>query len=226
MAKKKKREALTVSRLINEVLVKQLSIPFRQIVNDTTFGEYTGIQRPDLLISEVEFDGDNEKQYIQNLVAYAEVKDNCTVDDRDWKDVIRQGKKKSKLLNLPYFIITNCVKTIFYNATTGKELLLNKNPIREFQTIDIYRLLLNKLKKDSNISEIDVSVDSLSAVSEAIFNKKLWELANIYRSINFKNNVEKIDFTIGFVALEYFKEKEREDKIFDKSKVMMTCLKN
>lgn len=34
---KKKREALTVTRLINEVLVSQLSIPLRQIVNDTTF---------------------------------------------------------------------------------------------------------------------------------------------------------------------------------------------
>lgn len=42
MAKtKKKQEALSVSRLINEVLVAQLSIPFRQIVNDTTFSKYT-----------------------------------------------------------------------------------------------------------------------------------------------------------------------------------------
>lgn len=48
MAKKqKKQEALSVSRLINEVLVAQLSIPFRQIVNDTTFSKYTGSKRPD-----------------------------------------------------------------------------------------------------------------------------------------------------------------------------------
>ena len=33
----KKREALTVSRLIYEVLVGQLSIPLRQVVNDTSF---------------------------------------------------------------------------------------------------------------------------------------------------------------------------------------------
>lgn len=53
MAKKqKKQEALSVSRLINEVLVAQLSIPFRQIVNDTTFSKYTGSKRPDILISE------------------------------------------------------------------------------------------------------------------------------------------------------------------------------
>ena len=38
--KRVKREALTVSRLIHEVLVGQLSIPFRQIVNDTTFADY------------------------------------------------------------------------------------------------------------------------------------------------------------------------------------------
>lgn len=51
MAKtKKKQEALSVSRLINEVLVAQLSIPFRQIVNDTTFSKYTGSKRPDILI--------------------------------------------------------------------------------------------------------------------------------------------------------------------------------
>ena len=48
MAKAKKQEALSVSRLINEVLVAQLSIPFRQIVNDTTFSKYTGSKRPDI----------------------------------------------------------------------------------------------------------------------------------------------------------------------------------
>ena len=57
MPKLKKREALTVTRLINEVLVAQLSIPLRQIVNDTSFSKYTGSQRPDILISEFEFDG-------------------------------------------------------------------------------------------------------------------------------------------------------------------------
>lgn len=70
MAKKqKKQEALSVSRLINEVLVAQLSIPFRQIVNDTTFSKYTGSKRPDILISEFEYDGTNDEQYIKNLVA-------------------------------------------------------------------------------------------------------------------------------------------------------------
>ena len=142
---KKKREALTVTRLIKEVLVDQLSIPFKQIVNDTSFRDYTGSQRPDLLISEFEFDGENEEQYIANLVAYAEAKDNCSVDDADWKDAIKQGKIKSKKLNLPYFIVTNCKTSVFYNAKTLKEITLNKNPIREFQTIDILRLIKNRL---------------------------------------------------------------------------------
>ena len=66
----KKKEALSVSRLINEVLVAQLSIPFRQIVNDTTFSMYTGSKRPDLLISEFEYDGTNDDQYIKNLVRH------------------------------------------------------------------------------------------------------------------------------------------------------------
>jgi len=224
MAKKTKREALTVTRLINEVLVSQLSIPLRQIVNDSTFSNYSGNKRPDLLISEFEFDGTNENQYIENLVAYAEVKDNCSVNDEDWNDAITQGLVKSKLLKLPYFIVTNCKTSIFYNAQNGNEVILNSNPIREFQTIDIFRLIKNKLQKDPNANEIFTNVDSISTISEATFNKKLWEIKNIYRGISFKNNVEKIDFTIGFVALEYYEEKEKNDNNIDSSRLYWsTC---
>ena len=215
----KKQEALSVSRLINEVLVAQLSIPFRQIVNDTTFAAYTGSMRPDILISEFEYDGTNDKQFIENLVAYAEAKDDCSVDDSDWKDAIKQGKSKAPKLGLPYFIVTNCKTTYFYNAKTLKQLSLNGNPIREFQTIDIYRLIKNKLTIDSDLDAINTNVDSISTISEAIFNKKLWELAGVYRGINFKDNVQKIDFTVGFVALEYFEEKEEIDETKDASKV-------
>ncbi len=151
MAKKqKKQEALSVSRLINEVLVAQLSIPFRQIVNDTTFSKYTGSKRPDILISEFEYDGTNDEQYIKNLVAYAEAKDDCKVEDKDWKDALKQGKIKAPKLGLPYFIVTNCKTTYFYNAKTLKQLTLNGNPIREFQTIDIYRLT------DSNLNHTGI----------------------------------------------------------------------
>lgn len=222
MARKQKREALTVTRLINEVLVSQLSIPLRQIVNDASFSEYTGSQRPDLLISEFEFDGTNEDQFIQNLVAYAEVKDDCSVGDSDWQDAIRQGKIKSAKLNLPYFIVTNCRTSFFYNRKTGKEICLNNNPIREFQTIDIFRLIKNRLEKKPDLDNIRTNIDSISTISEAIFNKKLWELANIYRGINFKNNVEKIDFTIGFVSLEYFDEKVEIENTKDITKIYWT----
>ena len=215
--KTKKQEALSVSRLINEVLVNQLSIPFRQIVNDTTFSKYTGSKRPDILISEFEYNGTNDTQYIENLVAYAEAKDDCVVDDKDWKDAIKQGVTKSQKLKLPYFIVTNCKKTIFYNAKNLKEISLNGNPIREFQTIDIFRLIKNRLTKDPELTNILTNVDSISTISEAIFNKKLWELANIYRGINFKDNVQKIDFTIGFIALEYFEEKQKIDNRIDNS---------
>ena len=225
MAKtKKKQEALSVSRLINEVLVAQLSIPFRQIVNDTTFAKYTGSKRPDILISEFEYDGTNDEQYIKNLVAYAEAKDDCKVDDKDWIDALEQGKLKSTKLGLPYFIVTNCKITYFYNAKTLKQLTLNGNPIREFQTIDIYRLIKNKLTQTPDLDAINTNVDSISTISEAIFNKKLWELAGVYRGINFKDNVQKIDFTVGFVALEYFEEKEEIDGNKDASKVYWsTC---
>ena len=210
MVIKKKQEALTVQRLIHEVLVSQLSIPSRQIVNDTTFTSYTGSKRPDLLISEFEYDPvlNNEKQFIENLVAYAEAKDDCVVGDTYWNDAVKQGFTKAPKLKLPYFIVTNCKATIFYNVATKKEIKLNGNPIREFQTIDILRLIKNRLTKNPSLEDIRTNVDSLSVISEAVFNKKLWELAKIYRNINFENNVQKIDFTIGFVSLEYFEERE------------------
>lgn len=219
--KKPKREALTVQRLITEVLISQLSIGPRQIVNDSTFKSYTSIRRPDLLISEFEFDyeNENEKQFIDNLVAYAEIKDDCSVDDSEWQKARKDGKEKAEQLNMPYFIVSNCKTTIFYNTNTDKEISLNGNPIREFQTIDIFRLIKNRLLKDPTLHEIRTNVDSLSVISEAIFNKKLWELAAIYRGVSFKDNQQKIDFTIGFIALEFFEEKEQQDGKKDNSKI-------
>lgn len=216
---KKKQEALSVGRLIKEVLVEQLNIPFRQIVNDITFSKYTGSKRPDILISEFEYNGSNDEQFIQNLVAYAEVKDNCSVDDKEWKDAIKQGTEKAKKLHLPYFIVTNCQTTYFYNTNTLKQITFNGNPIREFQSIDIYRIIINKLQVNINLNNIIDDNNTYSAISEAMFNKKLWELENIYRGINFKDRTQQIDFTIGFIALAYFEEKELEDKTKDNSKI-------
>jgi type I restriction-modification system DNA methylase subunit len=221
ISKRKKQEALTVGRFISEVLVNQLNIPLRQIVNDTTFSEYTGSKRPDLLISEFEYDQElkNDKQFISNLVAYAEAKDDCKVGDLDWIDAIDQGKKKAPKLGLPYYIVTNVKTSHFYNVKTGAEIKLNGNPLREFQNIDILRIIKSRLKKDPDLDNINTNVDSLSKISEAIFNKKLLELATVYRGINFKNNVEKIDFTIGFVSLEFFEEKTKEEGKKDASQI-------
>lgn len=218
---KKKQEALAVTRLINEVLVSQLSIPLRQIVNDTTFQTYTGSKRPDLLISEFEYDPEkkNENQFIKNLVAYSEAKDDCPVNSLDWLDAIKQGLVKAPKLNLPYFIVTNGKVSIFYNAKTQDEIKLNGNPIREFQTIDIFRLIKNRLTKDPSLDNIITNVDSFSVISEAVFNNKLWELAKIYRNINFDNTADKIDFTIGFISLEYFEERETTKGVKDATKI-------
>ena len=218
---KKKQEALTVNRLINEVLVGQLGIPLRQIVNDTSFEKYTGSKRPDLLISEFEYDSvrKNDDQFINNLVAYAEAKDDCPIDSFDWLDAIKQGSIKAPKLNLPYFIVTNGKTSIFYNAKTENEIKLNGNPIREFQTIDIFRLIKKQLSKNPELDNIITNIDSISVISEAIFNKKLWELAKVYRNINFDNNAQKIDFTIGFISLEYFEERETTKGVKDTTKI-------
>lgn len=214
MPQKRKQEALTIHRFISEILVKQLSIPNKQIVNDTTFSKYTGSKRPDLLISEFEYNlkTKNDDQFIKNLVAYAEAKDDCSVGDAFWQDAIKQGTQKAPNLKLPYFAVTNCQTTIFYNAKTQKEIKLNGNPIREFQTIDILRLIKYRLTKNPDLENILTNVNSRSVISEAVFNKKLWELKKIYRNVKFDNNVQVIDFTIGFVALEYFEEREKQIK--------------
>ena len=225
----RKKEALTVTRFINEVLVSQLSIPLKQIVNDATFVSYTGSKRPDLLISEFEYDltKGNDTEFIENLVAYAEVKDNCNVGDSDWLDAKKQGVTKAPRLQLPYFIVTNYETTIFYNVKTKKEIKLNNNPIREFQTIDILRLIKNQLSKNLDLDNILTNVDSLSVISEAVFNKKLWELKKIYRDIKFENKVQIIDFTIGFIALEFFEEKVTMSGDKDNTKTYWSdCLKS
>lgn len=218
---KKKQEALTVTRFIHDILVSQLSIPIKQIVNDTTFAGYTNSKRPDLLISEFEYDLEkkNDDEFIGNLVAYAEAKDDCVVGDAEWNNAYTQGIEKAPKLNLPYFIVTNCKITKFYNVSNGREICLNGNPIREFQTIDILRLIKNRLRKDPDLIDILTNVDSLSVISEAIFNRKLWDLAKIYRNINFENNTQKIDFTIGFISLEYFEEKEISQGTIDHTKI-------
>ena len=215
-----KKEALTVQRLIQEVLIAKLGIPPRQIVNDTTFANYTDSKRPDILISEFEYDQEkeNDTQFIENLVAYAEAKDGATVDDSDWREAKEHGIKKVSKLKLPFFIVTNGKTSIFYNSKTTAELKLNNNPIREFQTIDIFRLIKARLLKNPESDNVITNVDSLAVISESIFNKKLWELAKIYRESKLES-IEQIDFTIGFIALEFFEEKEIQTGKKDSSKI-------
>ena len=219
MAKKpNKQEALSVSRLINEVLVSQLGIPFRTIVNDSTFSSYTGSKRPDILISNFEYDGTNDEQYIENLIAYVEAKDtNCIVNDKNWEDAINQGVEKATKLKIPFFGVTNCKTTYFYNTHTKERLSLNGNLIYEFQTLDIFRIIKKCLVENPKATDIKIGFNSLSAVSEAVFNKKLWELKEIYRAIDFENNTQKIDFTVGLIALEYYEEKSELENTKDES---------
>ena len=202
-----KREALSVQRLINEVLIQNLGIPSHNVVNDATFQKYTGSLRPDILISNMPYannpnDPDDEKRFVENLICYVEAKDiTCKVNDADWKDAIVQGKTKAPKLGLNYFGVTNCNITYFYNLA-GDRLSLNGTPMSEFQTMDVLRIIKKKTKADAGTTDIDMGVDALTAVSEAVFNSKLWQLKNIYRAIDFKNNTKKIDFTVGLISME------------------------
>lgn len=221
--KKQKREALSVQRLINEVLVQNLGIPSHNVVNDAAFQKYTGSLRPDILISNMPYandpnDPNDESRFVENLICYVEAKDiTCKVNDSDWKDAISQGKVKAPKLGLHYFGVTNCNITYFYNLN-GDRLSLNGNPMSEFQTMDVLRIIKKQTEADAGISDIDMGVDALTAVSEAVFNSKLWQLKNIYRAIDFENNTKKIDFTVGLISMEYYEEKAKIDDVFDESR--------
>ena len=216
--KTQKKEALSVSRLINEVLVEQLGIPLKNIVNDTSFLSFTGIKRPDLMISNIAYTSENDSEYVQNLLCYVEAKSpTCNVNDKDWQDAYAQGMIKAPKLGIPFFGVTNCRTTYFYNTKTGDRIKLNGNVISEFQTLDVFRIIRKKLNDNPYLQNIKMGVDSLSSVSEAVFNKKLWELKEEYREIDFENNTQKIDFTIGMIALEYYEEKADIDKTKDAS---------
>ena len=160
---KQRKEALSVQRLINEVLVQTLGVPLHNIVNDATFTKYTDFQRPDILISNVAYlnnpgDTRNENDFINNLICYAEAKDiSCKVDDADWKDAIRQGKRKAPKLGLSYFAVTNCSITYFYNLD-GQRLSLNGNPITEFQTMDVMRIMKRVTGENQAVVDIDMGV--------------------------------------------------------------------
>ena len=226
-----KREALSVQRLINEVLIQNLGIPSHNVVNDATFQKYTGSLRPDILISNMPYannpnDPDDEIRFVENLICYVEAKDiTCKVNDADWKDAIAQGKTKAPKLGLNYFGVTNCNITYFYNLA-GDRLSLNGAPMSEFQTMDVLRIIKKKTNADAGTTDIDMGVDALTAVSEAVFNSKLWQLKNIYRAIDFENNTKKIDFTVGLISMEYYEEKARIDGTFDASKKWWSTAKD
>lgn len=204
-----KKEALTTRLFITNILEKTLDIPSKNIVNDSVFKNYTENKRADLLISEIPYIIEkNDDDFINKLVAYSEVKDpSAKVNDYDWNDAIRQGKEKSIKLNMPYYIVTNLNVSYFYNSKNQKELKLNGNPIREFLSLELLKYIKNYLIKNPETDNIIVNSDTSSVISEDVFNKKLWELENIYRNISFNNQAEKIDFTIGFIVLKYYEEK-------------------
>lgn len=209
----RRQEALSVSRIINDILIEQLGIPHQQIVNDTTF-EVTGNLRPDLLISGVPLNDNrtNDEEYLADLLLYVEAKDsNCKFDDAAWRSAVKDGAQKSKLLKIGYFGVTNTITTVFYNASTLEELKVDGTVVTEFQDLDVLRALKSQLEDQPELSNIILGQDTQDSVSEAKFNKKLWELREIYRSISFQNNEQKINFTIAVIALAYFEEKAFED---------------
>lgn len=211
-----KQEALKTTRLISEKLTLELGIPSSNIVNDTTFSEYTGTQRPDLLISTNQYNPNSKNQkkekdhFIKGVVFYCEIKDDCSLYDENWKDAERQALDKSKKLNLPYYAISNLKITKFFNLK-GQELSLNNEPISDFKDLNVLKTIYKALSQNNSLTNIGTDSEIKNSIKEKHFIQKLAELEKIYRSLSFDNITDKIDFTIGFISLKFFEEKQDQD---------------
>lgn len=80
----------TIKYISNEMLPK-LGLRLNQVTYDIAFPDYTKNLRPDICISSVDYKEGNDVEFVSNLIAYIEVKDGFVVDNKDYKDALKQG---------------------------------------------------------------------------------------------------------------------------------------
>ncbi len=169
--------------------------------------------RGDIWISSVDI---GDPKWEKNIVCLIEAKSKQTkLDDKDWQDAKVQGKKKSNLQGLSYFVVTNtCNLTRFYNAYTLDYVTINGEIITSFPQIDVLKKISTQVSpKNSNV-ELGDEKPSFG-YTETDFQKSLFQLKNTYRSSKMDNDSEMIETTIGFIVLKYISEKEKKQRNID-----------
>lgn len=151
---------------------------------------------------------------------------NAVLGDSEWKDAMRQGKKKSNLENLPYYIVSNTLNyTRYYNSITDNEIKIDGRILTDIVTKETACRLLASINEETD----DMVNKKQRMHTEAEFRKTLNTLSDIFRSEGIEKD-ERIDPTISFVIIKYISELESEERTlpeyvelwdeFDKSKDM------
>jgi type I restriction-modification system DNA methylase subunit len=172
--------------------------------------EKTGKKRGDVWISKNE---QTHKDFEKNIITLIEAKHrNCEIGDIDWRDAMKQGKEKTGIHGLNYYIVTNCITNFrFYNSHTDEEILLDGKILTQLQTLDILEKIQTQVNPE-NSYVVHKSSKETAPFSESKFRTSLKKLADIYRSAGLKKGDERIDPTVSFVVLKYIGEKESEHR--------------
>lgn len=196
--KTKKKEA---NSTIKYVVPKLMSLGYNMECTEfDTSLKSTGRLRGDIWLKDLN----------ENIIGLVELKDvSCVIGDKDWKDAMRQGKEKSKLTGINYYVVSNCKDyTRYYNAFNDEEIAINGTVITDFVSKNFC------LKIIAQISENNSDVyekKNINYFTEKEFNLSLVTLQNVYRSSAIENN-DRIDPTISFIVLKYISEKESEQR--------------
>lgn len=208
----KKEEANDVIQYLIPDLNK-LGIDNDFLKSDVTTSE-SGNKRGDIWISKSK---QQTNKFEADIIALIEAKHRKTnIGDIDWRDAMQQGKDKSTLQGLNYYIVTNCKNnTRFYNAYTDDEIFLDGKVITKLVSLEI----LIKIQTQVSIYNSHVihkTKKSVIEFTETQFRKSLSQLEDIYRSAGIRKGDERIDPTVSFVVLKYISEKESEERTLNK----------
>lgn len=160
----------------------------------------------------------SSRSWEKNIIALIEAKALSTMpNSRDWIEAMRQGREKSTLHGLSFFIVTN-TKTHwkYYRANDGKEIRIDGETINT--PLGIYDLEL--ISSQVNSTNLDVTRNKVQPrifYSEKDFQTALYQLKNVYRNCAIDVVDSKITTTITFVVLKYITEQEAIHRTLDRN---------
>lgn len=198
--------AKEVSNMIKKFLpvIESKGFKIKNCEFDSTTPE-TGRKRGDIWL----------KDDMGKYLGLIEAKDvTCVIGDHDWEDAMRQGKTKSLVQGLNYYIVTNCNDyTRYYNSHTEDEIQFDEKPITSLLSLDDTLKVIAQINKDNSIA---YSILHTGEIYEREFVNCLDKLENIYRGCSIAND-NCIEPTISFIVIKYISEMEDESRTLERA---------